>query len=79
MVSLDYEEIDYRTGDIVKVDILVHHEKVDALAFLAHAEKARARPPTLYRAASEDITPTPPVQGPSASGYRRKHHCTCDH
>ena len=41
--SLDYEEIDYRTGDIVKVDILVHHEKVDALAFLAHADKARAR------------------------------------
>lgn len=41
--SLDYEEIDYRPGEIVKVDILVHYEKVDALAFLAHADKARAR------------------------------------
>lgn len=41
--SFDYEELDYRDGEIVKVDILVHHEKVDALAFLAHKDKARAR------------------------------------
>ena len=41
--SLDYEELDYRPGDVVKVDILVHHEKVDTLAFLAHADKARRR------------------------------------
>ncbi|MEM7407717.1 MAG: translation elongation factor 4 [Pseudomonadota bacterium] len=41
--SFDYEELDYRPGDIVKVDILVHHEKVDALAFLAHSDKARGR------------------------------------
>ena len=41
--SFDYEERDYRAGDIVKVDILVHHERVDALAFLAHRDKARAR------------------------------------
>ena len=41
--SFDYEERDYRAGDIVKVDILVHHETVDALAFLAHRDKARAR------------------------------------
>jgi len=41
--SFDYGERDYRAGDIVKVDILVHHEKVDALSFLAHRDKARAR------------------------------------
>ncbi|NKC13584.1 MAG: elongation factor 4 [Gammaproteobacteria bacterium] len=41
--SFDYEELDYRPGAIVKVDILVHHERVDALAFLAHADKARGR------------------------------------
>ena len=41
--SFDYEALDYRTGEIVKVDILVHHERVDALAFLAHADKARGR------------------------------------
>jgi GTP-binding protein LepA len=41
--SLDYEELDYRPADVVKVDILVHHEKVDALAFLTHRERARQR------------------------------------
>ena len=41
--SLDYEALDYRPGEVVKVDILVHHERVDALAFLAHADKARKR------------------------------------
>ena len=41
--SFDYEELDYRPSDVAKVDILVHHEKVDALAFLAHTEKARHR------------------------------------
>ena len=41
--SFDYEPLDYRPAEVVKVDILVHHEKVDALAFLAHREKARAR------------------------------------
>jgi GTP-binding protein LepA len=41
--SLDYEELDYRPGKVAKVDILVHHERVDALAFLAHTDKARAR------------------------------------
>ena len=41
--SFDYEELDYRPGNIVKVDILVNKEKVDALAFLAHVDKARTR------------------------------------
>jgi GTP-binding protein LepA len=41
--SFDYEELDYRASEIVKVDILVHHERVDALAFLAHTDKARSR------------------------------------
>ena len=41
--SFDYEPLDYRPSDVVKVDILIHHERVDALAFLAHRDKARAR------------------------------------
>ena len=41
--SFDYEELDYRPSNIVKVDILVHHERVDALAFLVHEDKARSR------------------------------------
>ncbi|HWN42826.1 MAG TPA: translation elongation factor 4, partial [Thermoanaerobaculia bacterium] len=41
--SFDYELTDYREGDLVKVDILVNGEPVDALSQLVHREKARAR------------------------------------
>ena len=41
--SFDYEELDYRGSDIVKVDILVNGERVDALSYLVHREKARTR------------------------------------
>ncbi len=41
--SLDYEIIDYRSADIVKVDILVNKEVVDALSFISHKTKARER------------------------------------
>ncbi len=41
--SFDYEMFDYRRSDLVKVDILVNAEKVDALAMLVHRDKARAR------------------------------------
>ena len=41
--SFDYEMLDYRPTDLVKVDILVNAEAVDALAQLVHTEKARAR------------------------------------
>ena len=41
--SFDYEPIEYRTTDVVKVDILVAKEPVDTLAYLVHREKARTR------------------------------------
>ncbi len=41
--SFDYELIDYRETDLVKVDILVNGDKVDALSQLVHREKARPR------------------------------------
>jgi len=39
--SFDYEITDYRSGDLVKVDILVNHEKVEALSMLVHRDRAR--------------------------------------
>lgn len=41
--SFDYEATEYRSTDIVKVDILVNKEPIDALAYLVHRDKARAR------------------------------------
>ncbi len=41
--SFDYELIDYRKSDLVKLDILVNSERVDALSQLVHKTNARAR------------------------------------
>lgn len=38
--SLDYEIADYRSSDLVKLDILLAGEEVDALSFIVHKDKA---------------------------------------
>ena len=41
--SLDYEFLEYRPSDLVKVDLLLNGEQVDALSFIVHREKAYGR------------------------------------
>ncbi|VAW37006.1 Translation elongation factor LepA [hydrothermal vent metagenome] len=41
--SFDYELLDYRPSDLVKLDILVNGENVDALSQLVHKSRARER------------------------------------
>ena len=41
--SFDYQILDYRAGDLVKMQILVNDEPVDALSVIVHREKAETR------------------------------------
>ncbi|HEV7799520.1 MAG TPA: translation elongation factor 4 [Burkholderiales bacterium] len=41
--SLDYDFLEYRTADLVKLDILINSEKVDALSLIVHRENAQYR------------------------------------
>jgi len=41
--SFDYDMLDYRESDIVRVDILINSERVDALSQLVHKDKAPFR------------------------------------
>lgn len=41
--SLDYEHMGFKADDLVKVDILLQNEPVDAFSFICHAEQAYQR------------------------------------
>jgi len=56
--SFDYDLIDYRETDLVKMDILINGERVDALSQLVHKDNAVAR----ARAACEKLRQEIPKQ-----------------
>ncbi|MBW1900642.1 MAG: elongation factor 4 [Deltaproteobacteria bacterium] len=41
--SFDYDLLDYRENDLVKMDILLNGERVDALSQIVHTDRARPR------------------------------------
>ncbi|MFR3786659.1 MAG: translation elongation factor 4 [Agathobaculum desmolans] len=53
--SLDYEFLDYRSSDLVKVDMLLNGDQVDALSFIAHREKAYGRARRICEKLKENI------------------------
>ena len=53
--SLDYELSSYQLSDLVKVDMLLNGDQVDALSFIAHREKAYARARRLCEKLKDNI------------------------
>ena len=53
--SLDYTFIGYRPGDLVRVDILVNKEPVDALAMIVHRDQAYEKSAAVVRKMKEVI------------------------
>jgi GTP-binding protein LepA len=41
--SMDYEFKEYRSADVVRVDVLINGDRVDALSMICHRSNARAR------------------------------------
>jgi GTP-binding protein LepA len=53
--SFDYDLIDFRSTDLVKVDILINGERVDALSQLVHRDNAVARARTACEKLRDEI------------------------
>ena len=53
--SLDYEFIGYRESQLVKLDILINSEQVDALSFIVHESKAFPRGKAMCERLKEEI------------------------
>ena len=53
--SLDYEMSDYEKSSLVKLDIMLNGDIVDALSFIVHSEKAYARARKIVEKLKENI------------------------
>ena len=53
--SLDYELEGYRPSELVKIDMLLNGDQVDALSFIAHREKAYGRARRICEKLKENI------------------------
>lgn len=53
--SLDYEFLDYRTSDLVRLDVLINGDPVDALSIITHRDKSFYRGQNLTRKLKDEI------------------------
>jgi len=73
--TMDYDFIGFRTGDLVKMDILVNADRVDALSVIVHRNKAEARGRKLLVRLKEEstaISSKSPFRRPSAARSSRE-------
>ena len=71
--SFDYEHLDFAAAPLVKLDILINGEVVDALSIIVHRDNAYVRGP---RAGRQDAGahPAPDVRGGDPGGDRQQDH-----
>jgi GTP-binding protein LepA len=68
--SFDYHLTDYKAADLVKMQILVNNEPVDALSMLVHRTRAEGRGRAMVEKMKELIPPHVPDSDPG--GDRRQ-------
>jgi GTP-binding protein LepA len=70
---MDYEFKEYRAADVVKVDILINGDRVDALSIIVHR---RPEPVPRPRGGGQDARadPAPDVRRGHPGRHRRQHH-----
>ena len=56
--TMDYEVLGFRAADLVKMDILVHGQKVDALSVIVHRTNAERRGRLILKKLREEIPRT---------------------
>ncbi|MCW2923667.1 MAG: GTP-binding protein LepA [Thermoleophilia bacterium] len=54
--SFDYDVDEHQPGDLVRLDILLNHEKIDALSLICHKDKAYYQGKALVEALRKKIT-----------------------
>ena len=69
--SLDYTFSDYRAGDLVKLDILVNYEMLDALSILVHRDQAYPKGRALTKKLRE-VVPRQQFKVPLQAAIGRK-------
>ena len=74
--SLDYELEGYERSDLVKVDLLLNGDQVDALSFIVHREKAYGRARKICEKLKENLPRQRQghAKGRAGQVLRRRHH-----
>ena len=73
--SMDYEELGYRPANLVKVDILVNGEPVDALSLIVHRDRAQSTGRALTERLKQ-LIPRQMFEIPIQADHRLERHRT---